>query len=367
MSAHTRGSTAHTVRLRARWAWFLVVLGAASLSLPVGVGFAATHQVDAVEELWSTMGPTRALFSHIGGAAAGLDGSIVIADTNGGTIYRYTPRVKRFSIFDRQGQGPAELQTPVLVALTPDGNAAVYDVGRRAVLLFDITESSMALRPKTHVLMSERITNPKGFAYLQDGTFVLSGGRLIALRGTGDVYALHHFSADGDLIESAFRLPDFEDRAALIQSAGGPVTSLSDGGFLYSNSAPHHILRFDHGFRPHPIAADETFLGPVIDTFRVELTLEDGREAQTYRWFHDQSRGVFPMDEERVLNIITRADQGDSVWEIWSYDGVLIERVTVPRAYRPLTQTPAGEIIAVYEDPDTDNHVLTALRMMERE
>jgi hypothetical protein len=333
----------------------VLALGALLSSILLQAGRA--QELARIEEVWVT--PPDLHLTYVGGVVEAPDGAVIISDTNGRALYRFLPDSGTFSVFDRVGQGPGDLQIPVLLTLTPNGDVALYDVGRRSVLLYTAN-----LTPVRNIQMRELITNPKGFVYLADGTYILSGGSMAARMMNDTIFAVHHYDEDGRLLYRYVQLPDSQFRDSLIQIAGGPVSSLSDGGFLYSNSAPHRILRLDGDFIEHVFAEDEGVIEPIVDRF-ARTVIEDGVEKTRFEWFHDQSRGVFQMSDQRVLNIITRQYRGDSIWEIWKPDGELDRRFRVPRAYRPLAKTRDDHVLAVYEHPETSEWVVASLRVLD--
>jgi hypothetical protein len=87
----------------------------------------------------------------------------------------------------------------------------------------------------------------------------------------------------------------------------------------------------------------------------------DGRRLTKPKWYYAQSRGVYLLQNGRILNVVTRVYQNDSIWEVWSSTGALLKRVRVHRAYRPFAVTGKGDMLVTYSDPDTDEYVVAEL------
>lgn len=313
-----------------------------------------------VQEIWTVDGPDGAKFATIGGMVEASDGSIVLSDTTAQALYRYDPLSGAFRVFDRVGEGPGDLGTPTLLASAQDGLVALYDVGRRMILLY-----TAELTPVRNVPLRELITNPKGFTVLADGSFVVAGGRLSALMREGTVYSVHRFSENGELIGGYVPVEPGEAlRRDVIQVVGGPLTALAGGGFLYSNSAPHGIISFSGDLAPSPVAADPELLEPIAEQFSVNETRQ-GHRTLRYRWFYDQSRGVYPRPGGNIWNVITREERGDSLWEVWNPDGTLACRLRVERPYRPFAATADGNVLATYADPESLETLAALLRFRQ--
>lgn len=334
----------------------LCLVGLAIVAAPPLVQGPAVEPL-TVRELWTTLGPEELPFSYVGGLTEGPDGGVFIADTRGVALYRFEPSSESFDVFERKGNGPGGLMTPTLLSATPEGRVALYDIGRRAILHYD-----GALRPIDTIHLPTTITNPKGFAYLDDGTFVIAGGSMGGAAFADEVADVHRFSFDGRLMDSYLPTSVGEFRSAVLHTAGGALSSLPAGGFLYSKSAPHQIVRFDADMNARVLAADEDVLEPIIERFTTE-ELVDGQRVRRHRWFYDQSRAVHLLTDGKVLNIITREYRNDSVWEVWDGSGDLEVRERIRRPYRPFGKTAAGDILATYAHPESTNPVVVALRM----
>lgn len=325
-------------------------------------GAAAAQDTHRIEVVWTTGGPAENPFRHVDGIVGSPDGMVYIVDLAAHSLYRFDPETGEYVWLEQQGQGPGELDQPYLVTLTPSGQVAVYDMGRRMILVY-----SPALEPQDQFPLDRFVTNPKGFAYLSDGSFIIAGSYIqTAIRG-GDFFGVHRFDgSDGTVIGDYVPLPDPgkpEYRRALGYVAGGPVFGLEEGGFLYSNSAPHRILHFDRDLEPHEIASDPSVVEPIVESFLTSY-FDEERQVDAIRpdWYHDQARGIFRLRDGRVLNIITRQHSGASTWELWSMAGELLERFDVDEPWRPFGITRDEDILVAYDDPDSFENVVAALR-----
>lgn len=362
MKRSARGTASPVKRDRRGLTTALALLLAAAAAIAMATFVPVFAQQDrSVEVVWSTEGPSENPFRRVGGMVGAPDGSVYITDPMAHTIYRFDPHTGSYIWFDQQGQGPGELDKPFLVSLTPNGEVAVYDIGRRMVLRY-----SHDLEPLDQVVLGRALVNPKGFAFLNDGSFIITGSFPSTSVMGDDFFGVHRFSgADGKGIGAYVLLPkpsNPEHRVSLGYVAGGPVFGLEEGGFLYANSAPHQILHFDSNFDAHEIASEQTVVGPVLETFATEYMNEQrGRAALRFDWFHDQARGVFRLADGRVLHIITRRHSGTSTWELWSMQGALLERFQVDEAWHPFGITRDEDILVSYNDPDTGENVVAAI------
>jgi len=315
-----------------------------------------------IEVLWTTPGPEENPFRMVDGIAGAPDGRIFMVDSQAHSLYRFDPQTRAYVWLDQRGQGPGELESPYLVTLTHNGEVAVYDMGRRKVLIY-----STDLEPLREIQLRRFITNPKGFAFLSDGTFIITGSFPSAAVRGADIFAAHRFAEDGAVVARYVRLPDPGQpqwRNNLVHIAGGPVFSLAGGGFLYSNSAPHRILRFDASFNETEIVADPQVVPEIVETFATERYHEE-RKTMYWEldWYHDQSRGIYELSDGRLLNIITRRGAGTSTWELYGAGGRLLERFEANMAYHPFGITqPDDVVLARYQDSETSEYFVAALR-----
>ncbi len=337
----------------------LVATGTGRSFQDAGYQGAAAQRVSIA---WKTQGPTENPFRAVGGMVGAPDGAVFIADPEAVCVYRFEPSTGAFSLFDRRGQGPGELNMPQLVTLTPEGNVAVYDMGRRMILVY-----SVELDPLRQVAVQRFITNPKGFGFLLDGSFIISGGAPSVAVSDEPAHGVHRFDGrDGHRIEQLVRLPEprnMDERSSLAHIAGGPVFALPEGGFLYSNSAPHRIVRFDANLVQRELAADPSVVGSAVDTFATEYFNEERQTmAWKYDWFHDQARGIYRLRDGHILSIITRRNHDSSTWELFNGDGDLVERFDVGTAWRPYGLTSSEEVLVAYDDPVSGENEVAALR-----
>jgi hypothetical protein len=304
-----------------------------------------------VRELWSTKGGPQLPFGEITGVVALNDGSIVVADEQAGVLLRVAAGGGRVALLARKGSGPGEVRHPTLLAAHPSGGFVVYDLGHRA-----LNHYAADGQARSRIPLQRWVTNPKGLATLSDGAFVVTGGMF------GNASSVHRFDPNGAYRGSVFPAPISRDPIVALHIAGGPVRAVPGGGFLYSNSAPHEIRHFTSSADTagRLVARDPTVAPSIVDRF-ASTRVEGDRTITTYQWFYSQSRAVFMLDDNSILNVITRQYDGDSIWEVWSRAGDLLSRRSVPRAYRPWDRTGRGTVLATYRDPLTDEVVLTEL------
>ncbi len=318
---------------------------------------AAAQTSLTVVELHRSQGSAAAPFGTIGGMLEIAPGTVLITDDVNKAVWRWEPSGGRVSQFARDGRGPGEVATPVLFARRPGGGFALYDPGHASVLFFD---DALAFEHAAR-LQQGIVSNPKSLAILADGSFIVSGGRL------RDPRHLHRYAPSGAWIESyGDPSPRIVSDMAKIQSAGGAVRSMARG-FLFSHGAPLRIVRFPANdfSSPRRLVEDVQFLpeltedglhGPV-------RTVGPGLRTRPFLWYHDRTTGVFVLSDGRILNVVTRFDRGDSVWDLYAADGRRIARTVVPRAWYAWDLGPAGHVLASYRDPDTDESIAAVLRI----
>lgn len=308
---------------------------------------------------WTSEGPLENPFRLIRGMVGAPDGSVYIVDPQAHTLYRFKPETGEYTWLNEEGEGPGELSSPTLVALAPLGDIAVYDIRRRMVLIY-----SPELEFRRQIGLGLTILNPKGFAYLSDGSFIITGSLSSTPLRDADFFGVQRFSgADGTRIGESVPLPDpgRAYRRSLGYVAGGPVWSLEEGGFLYSNSAPHRILHIDAGFNEREIASDASIVAPIVEKFLTRYVDEQRGPAIRPDWYHDQARGIFRLSNGRVLNIVTRSHSGTSTWELWAMGGELLERFDIGNAWRPFGITRDDDVLVSYYDDVSGEAVIAAV------
>jgi hypothetical protein len=328
----------------------------------VVASLAATRATQAAQELWiverwHTKGdPAVIEFGWVVGIAETARSTIWVADPINKAIVELDSAGKVLGIVAREGDGPGEVKSPFLLAAAPSGQLAVYDAGRNSVELFG--PDGRFLR---RAMLRARMINPKGFMVTGDGHFVLSGG------AHGRRHAIYSFDPGGRLAASWYPIPETRNERAGVMVAGGPLAFLRDGSILFSQAAPHRILRFERGDTVgRVIVSDPRILDPIGDDF----IREEGSGAnlrRTFRWYFPQSRLVAVIRPNRVLNVIEFYDEGKSLWEVYDMEGRSIARTEVGRAYRARSVTANGDILASYEDPATGEHIVARIAVHVQE
>ncbi len=243
---------------------------AAVLLVGISTPPTAAAQRLSITEAWSTTGsPSVHEFGSVAGVAELGNESIWVSEGLGrAALIALGATGRSTRIAAKEGKGPGEVGGPTLLAKTAAGGLAVLDVSQVAVQVFN-----PAGRFVERITLSARVHNPKGFAALRSGQFLVSGG--ISRNG----YALHLFGADGKLITSWHPIPQTRDPWAGVMVAGGPVYEMKDGSILFSQAAPHAIIRFGRlGGQPQVLGSDPALLRPIGDDFI--LTTGSGEQRQ---------------------------------------------------------------------------------------
>jgi hypothetical protein len=321
--------------------------------LAAGVPASTPQQLD-IQIAWATKGPADQPFGAITGMAETANGAVLIADGINNVVYgRQVDGA--ITVVSRTGRGPNEVLHPTLLANSPDGGVVAFDIGNGRFMKYDRNARFQRFVPAA----AGTFTNPKGLAVTSDGSLVVSAGRF---RSTHSVFLLDGES--GTLRASAMAAAESRDPVAALQTTGGAVAVATDGSILYSNSAPHGIYRMDsklaHG---RLVAQDRSVVPPIADAFSTRINT-GGQVRIRHDWFYDQSRFVTQLADGRILNVITRKNRNDSLWEVWNVDGTLQGRTRVNRAYRPFGMTRGGYVLAAVEDPQTDEPSAVALRVL---
>jgi hypothetical protein len=290
-------------------------------------------------------------FNQITGMLQWHADTVLVADAGNNALYKYSCEDGGITVLARSGAGPGEVENPYFLAPTPDGGFATFSVRRQGLDTFD-DQGFFVARTE---LLARALSNPKGLAVLADGTFIIAGG----IFGSG--LGVHQFGQDGRSLRSWAPNPGTANPAASLYMAGGPVTALDTGGFIYSNASPHKIIQFDRDFRETVLATDAAILTNPGDDFMYQTEV-DGQKVTAMRWWYPQSTGVFKLEDGSTLNVITRRNDARSIWEIWSPAGTLVHRRSAPVAYRPWSMTDRSTVLATYEDPNTREHVAVELQ-----
>ncbi len=309
-----------------------------------------------VREVWSTRGTER---SHYFGAITGM------AETGSGAIWVSDPIAREIWAVDgngsnlrkvaRSGGGPGEVRGPSLLAPTPSGGIAVFDIGRGSIELFR-QDGGFVRR----LQLQARVVWPKGLAVLGDWSVILSGG--VFAGRSGSVFRI---AEDGSITNEWIGAPETRDPMARVVVSGGAVSALPQGGFLFSRAAPHEILVFGADLSARLFASDPALLQPMGDD-AVEVRGSGANMVRTFRGHFPQSRLVHRNRDGTVLNVVRNAEEGWSLWEWYESSGERIARVRVPRAYNTFTVCENGDVLAYYLDTETDESVAARLAVTLR-
>jgi hypothetical protein len=329
---------------------------------PEAEGPAADALEITVDELWATQGDDRlGFFGFIAGAAVVGGDRIWVSDAQEPAIQEYDFMGVPVRTIAREGDGPGEVRGPFLMTTTPSGRVVAYDVGHSS---FEVFEPSGDFLQR--IKLGAFFLNPKGLAATDERLYIAAGAPVSG-------QALHELDWDGDVLRQWYPLPTPSppvDRRAMTDAAhvaSGPIDALPDGSLLFSQSAPHRIMRFAPGDTVGTvITADPDILRSVVDSFSID-TVVNGRLVTWMRWLFPQSRGVFGLSDGRILNIITLQDESSTIWQLYASDGSLTATAKIPRAYWPWDVVGDEDAIVSYRDPDTDEWILARLRFAVKE
>ncbi len=344
-----------SMSLRAAALALLVAALIAKAASPLGAAGAWAGQLDSIEvaEVWSADGHRRLeMLSSIDGMAELPSGEIWISAGWEG-VYAVDPSQSSgagdsWIAAANDGEGPGELSSPKGILLTDRGIVAVHDAGQDQVEFFLATGEHFR-----RVQLRLGIGWQKGFAILPSGEFLASGGAGL-LDG-----AVHRFSQAGEYLDSWEASAPAEGMYARYVGTGGSLHAAPDGSVLYSQNAPHRIVRYRFPEEPgaevsiQVIAEIPDLLAAPDDDLLVRET--DGGLPQIN---HDYSRSiaVYAIKDGRVLNIIKDFDDDESstIWQLFApRDGDLeYELIAQSRIanYTPYFLCDDGDILASRTD-----------------
>lgn len=320
-------------------------------------------QTLVVQEVWRTKGdPTSNLFVGITGMAEASDGSIWISDSRGGHVLSLDSALT-LRVVARGGDGPGEVRGPSLIAKTPADGLAIYDISRRSIEVFGPSGKF-----ERRIMLEAYVTNPKGFAALPDGEFILSGG----IPGAGYIpggeipegsFAIHRISSSGALAQSWWPIRKTKNPRAGWMVAGGPVTALSDGSLLFSDASPHQIIHFSaDGTLLRRLASDPELLKAIGDEFITETGSGTSRVVRFY-WDFPQSRLITRLVSGELLNVVEFTEAGRTLFQLYTPDGTPLAHTWVNTPYRAYSITRNGEILADWMDTDTHEQYAVRLKV----
>ena len=302
-----------------------------------------------VSEVWSS--PPDMALASVDGVAEAPGGAIWVSDPIAVSVFAIDPQEGAVTLVARSGEGPGEVEAPDRIAVMPDGNMAVFDLSKVEVY----TPGGESVR---RIRLPIEVAWPKGFAALPSGGFAISGG-IFSVSA-----AIHEFDAQGRLVRSwGDQSPAVGFRERIVGS-GGALYAGRDG-LLYSQSAPHRIVRYGYG-------PDDLREGRVLAELPDMLThpgdgviVESGEGDDWSRTFHPhfpQSRAVFELPDGRILNVVVRRDDAHSVWQVFESGALVAEgRADVP--YFPWFLCDDGTVLATRLTPATDVPVVVRLRV----
>ena len=327
----------------------LVCAGAATV---LSVAAPATGQNLSVTEIWSSERVRNLVLSAAEGVAEAPDGRIWISDPMAMAVYAVDTDGNTFTRIAREGEGPGEVEGPDRIAITPDGNLAVFDYAKIEVY-------TPAGEPVRRVKLVVEVVWPKGFAALPDGGFAISGGIMTVSA------PIHRFDADGNLIRSwGEPSPALGFRERMV--GGGGALYAAPDGLMYTQSAPHRITLYDYDEEGPEQGRTLAELPGTLVHPGDGVIVESGSGSswrRTFRPYFPQSRAVFPLEDDRFLNVVVFKDDGYSLWQVFGRPGKLLEQARVDEAYMPWFRCRDGTILATRMDPATDIPTVTRLRV----
>lgn len=302
---------------------------------------------------WETLGdPVSGEWGGITGAALTAPGGVWIMDQLLGRVVEFTPP-DRFRLIADRGDGPGEVRGPAVAAVADDGSVVVLDIGRASLEWFD------ARGRFTHrTRLARAVRSPKGMVVTRDRGILISGGMDGSDRG------VHRFGADtGELEWSAVEVPGrVTSPQALRHILGGALARGAADTVMAALSSPARLLRVDaaSGAVAH-VLTDERWVPFVGDGF-----LRPGSTPQgfvRYWWSYPRVTGLIPVGDGRHVMVATFEEEYRSVWRLVNRAGVPVAEWVADRPYEVLAVGRGGDVLATYRRKDTDEPVVTMLKV----
>lgn len=321
-------------------------------------GSASAQQQLEITELWTSEGVDGLLLASVDGVAETPHGMIWVSDPRIETVWTIDPRAGTAAVVARSGEGPGEVEGPDRIAALPDGNMAIFDMGKVEI----VTPEGIPVR---RVRLPIELSWPRGFAVLPSGGFAVSGG-IYSIDA-----AIHEFDSAGRLVRSwGDQSPALGFRERIVGSGGALYAGAN--GLLYSQAAPHRITEYAYGPGDKPTGRIVAEMPELLIHPGDGVIVETG-EGETwqriFRPYFPQSRAVFELPDGRVLNVVVYEDDGYSTWQLFGAqpdETGLHPLDAVGRAdtaYVPWFLCPDGTILATRIAPATGEPIVVRLRV----
>lgn len=336
--------------------WHCRLLFAAATCVVFGLGLGQAHICAGQEKRTASVEVTEKWVSdritglHLGAVDGVIEtplGTIWVSDPLNSEVVSINPSEGTAVVVAREGEGPGEVDSPDRIARTPDGGIAVFDLSQVEIF-------TPEGRPLRRVRFATEVAWPRGFAVLSSGAFVVSGG-IFGVEGP-----LHYFDPEGRLLHSWGDPPEAENWMARMVGGGGPVFAAPDGGLLYSQAAPHRIVRYELDPAGDSVDVRGRVVAEIPDWLEHPgdgVVVETGEGASWSRSYHPwfpQSRGVFQLSGGSVLNVVVFRDEGRSVWQVFGPAGELAAEGEVDVPYVPWFLCDNGDVLATRVSEATD-------------
>lgn len=119
-------------------------------------------------------------FSRLDQVAFDGRGNLYVLDPENFRIVVVTPDGTLLREIGHQGGGPGEFQSPISLAVHPDGRVAVFDLGHRGLIYFDENGDFVGQRPVEMGHLPGR-----DMQFLPDGSLIASGQGLVTVSAGG--------------------------------------------------------------------------------------------------------------------------------------------------------------------------------------
>ncbi len=299
---------------------FFALAGAVLLA-PCGASGGAIQETGRieVEELWSLDGHSRLeMLSDINDIVEVSSQEIWISSGWEGVysvdLSDWTGSGDRWIAFANEGEGPGELTGPGEIVVTSQSGIAVHDAGQGQIEFFG--DSGEPLRT---VQLPLGIGWTKGFSVLPSGRILVSGGTGLVDGG------FHVFSEIGEYLGSWEEAAPAKETYARYVGTGGALDAAPDGSVLYSQNAPHRIVRYRFPEEPGATVSVQT-IAEIPDLLEAPgddilvRGVEDGTPFIDIDHGYAKSVAVFAVGDSLVLNVLTRGTGKERIatWQLFA-------------------------------------------------
>jgi 6-bladed beta-propeller len=228
-----------------------------------------TGSAEKVFSVGKEEGQPWEVFSSIAGVAFDGSGNLYVLDRDNSRVVVFGPDGKHLRDVGSKGEGPGEFVLPMGIAVLSDDRLAVFDMGNRAVSLFDTKGAYQAIvRPDPSFGQTQQaiVAGP-------DGGFLVAGSQISAGRGGPPEIR--------DSIPVLRVAPDGKTTLVLKEASPKPVMNVSgDAGRQMVRVSPPPTFSPSVSWTP---LSDGRIAASAGGTYQISLYTLDGNKSAVLR------------------------------------------------------------------------------------